>query len=27
MGRGDLTHAEWERVESFLPRGGARGGR
>ncbi|MFE2144213.1 IS5 family transposase [Streptomyces sp. NPDC059456] len=27
MGRGDLTNAEWERLESFLPRGGARGGR
>ncbi|MFF2433399.1 IS5 family transposase [Streptomyces sp. NPDC058107] len=27
MGRGDLTNAEWDRLESFLPRGGARGGR
>jgi transposase len=27
MGRGDLTNAEWERLESFLPRGGVRGGR
>ncbi|MFJ4633946.1 IS5 family transposase [Streptomyces sp. NPDC088847] len=27
MGRGDLTNAEWERLESFLPLGGARGGR
>ncbi|MFE5549963.1 IS5 family transposase, partial [Streptomyces sp. NPDC056534] len=27
MGRGDLTNAEWERLESFLPRGGTRGGR
>ena len=27
MGRGDLTNAEWERLESFLPRGGLRGGR
>lgn len=27
MGRGDLTNAEWHRLESFLPRGGARGGR
>ncbi|WP_425338101.1 IS5 family transposase [Streptomyces xanthophaeus] len=27
MGRGDLTNAEWERLESFLPPGGARGGR
>ncbi|WP_443333517.1 IS5 family transposase [Streptomyces sp. MJM1172] len=27
MGRGDLTKAEWDRLESFLPRGGARGGR
>ncbi|WP_331750207.1 IS5 family transposase [Streptomyces longwoodensis] len=26
MGRGDLTNAEWDRLES-LPRGGARGGR
>ena len=27
MGRGDLTNGEWDRLESFLPRGGARGGR
>ncbi|MFI6201947.1 IS5 family transposase [Streptomyces phaeochromogenes] len=27
MGHGDLTNAEWDRLESFLPRGGARGGR
>lgn len=27
MGRGDLTNAEWDRLEPFLPRGGARGGR
>ncbi|MDQ0795409.1 transposase [Streptomyces sp. B1I3] len=27
MGRGELTNAEWDRLESFLPRGGARGGR
>ncbi|WP_443061757.1 IS5 family transposase [Streptomyces sp. NBC_00455] len=27
MGRGDLTNAEWDRLASFLPRGGARGGR
>ncbi|MET8291652.1 IS5 family transposase [Streptomyces sp. NPDC005132] len=27
MGRGDLTNAEWDRLESFLPRLGARGGR
>ncbi|MFJ4152725.1 IS5 family transposase [Streptomyces galbus] len=27
MGRGDLTNAEWDRLELFLPRGGARGGR
>jgi len=27
MGRGDLTNAEWDRLESFLPCGGARGGR
>lgn len=27
MGRGDLTNAEWDRLESFLPRVGARGGR
>ncbi|MFF7925400.1 IS5 family transposase [Streptomyces mirabilis] len=27
MGRGDLTNAEWVRLESFLPRRGARGGR
>ncbi|MFF1715550.1 IS5 family transposase [Streptomyces sp. NPDC058268] len=27
MGRGDLTNAEWDRMVSFLPRGGARGGR
>ncbi len=27
MGRGDLTNAEWDRLESFLPSGGARGGR
>ncbi|WP_406458753.1 IS5 family transposase [Streptomyces sp. NBC_00876] len=27
MGRGDLTNAEWDRLESFLPPGGARGGR
>ncbi|MEU3128290.1 IS5 family transposase [Streptomyces sp. NPDC006874] len=27
MGRGDLTNAEWDRLESFLSRGGARGGR
>lgn len=27
VGRGDLTNAEWERLEPFLPRGGARGGR
>ncbi|MFC8193841.1 IS5 family transposase [Streptomyces sp. NPDC057298] len=27
MGRGDLTNAEWDRLESFLPRGGVRGGR
>ncbi|WP_399062982.1 IS5 family transposase [Streptomyces sp. BB1-1-1] len=27
MGRGDLTNAEWARLESFLPPGGARGGR
>lgn len=27
MGRGDLTNAEWDRLESFLPLGGARGGR
>ncbi|MFJ1998483.1 IS5 family transposase [Streptomyces asiaticus] len=27
MGCGDLTNAEWDRLESFLPRGGTRGGR
>ncbi|WP_435881688.1 IS5 family transposase [Streptomyces xanthochromogenes] len=27
MGRGDLTNAEWERLVSSLPSGGARGGR
>lgn len=27
MGRGDLTNAEWSRLELFLPPGGARGGR
>ncbi|MFE5909055.1 IS5 family transposase [Streptomyces wedmorensis] len=27
MGRGDLTNAEWERLESLLPCGGTRGGR
>jgi transposase len=27
MGRGDLTNAEWDRLESFLPASGARGGR
>ncbi|WP_414719056.1 IS5 family transposase [Streptomyces sp.] len=27
MGRGDLTNAEWDRLEAFLPRAGARGGR
>ncbi|WP_435879758.1 IS5 family transposase [Streptomyces flaveolus] len=27
MGRGDLTNAEWARLESLLPPGGARGGR
>ncbi|MFJ4806942.1 IS5 family transposase [Streptomyces murinus] len=27
MGRGDLTNGEWARLESFLPPGGARGGR
>ncbi|MEU2469359.1 IS5 family transposase [Streptomyces sp. NPDC012486] len=27
MGRGDLTNVEWDRLESFLPPGGARGGR
>ncbi|MGW8353301.1 IS5 family transposase [Streptomyces wedmorensis] len=27
MGRGDLTNAEWELLESFLPCGGTRGGR
>lgn len=27
MGRGDLTNAEWVRLESFLPRRRARGGR
>ncbi|WP_443064040.1 IS5 family transposase [Streptomyces sp. NBC_00376] len=27
MGRGDLTNAEWDRLESLLPRGGGRGGR
>ncbi|MFF8027154.1 IS5 family transposase [Streptomyces sp. NPDC007896] len=27
MGRGDLTNPEWDRLESFLPPGGARGGR
>ncbi|WP_456294054.1 IS5 family transposase [Streptomyces mirabilis] len=27
MGRGDLTNAEWDRLESFLSRGGVRGGR
>ncbi|MEU6847373.1 IS5 family transposase [Streptomyces sp. NPDC046716] len=27
MGRGDLTNAEWNRLESLLPRGGTRGGR
>ncbi|WP_424853622.1 IS5 family transposase [Streptomyces sp. SAI-170] len=27
MGRGDLTNAEWDRLKSFLPLGGARGGR
>ncbi|MET7552532.1 transposase, partial [Streptomyces sp. NPDC005500] len=27
MGRGDLTNAEWDRLESLLPRDGARGGR
>ncbi|WP_457786197.1 IS5 family transposase [[Kitasatospora] papulosa] len=27
MGRGDLTNTEWDRLESFLPPGGARGGR
>ncbi|WP_425282245.1 IS5 family transposase [Streptomyces subrutilus] len=27
MGRGDLTNAEWDRLVSFLPPGGARGGR
>jgi transposase len=26
-GRGDLTNAEWERLQPFLPRGGGRGGR
>jgi transposase len=26
-GRGDLTNAEWERLEPLLPVGGARGGR
>ncbi|WP_331751727.1 IS5 family transposase (plasmid) [Streptomyces sp. NBC_00723] len=27
MGRGDLTNAEWDQLESFLPPGGVRGGR
>lgn len=27
VGRGDLTTAEWERLEPLLPRGGVRGGR
>ncbi|WP_443063955.1 IS5 family transposase [Streptomyces sp. NBC_00376] len=27
MGRGDLTNAEWDQLESYLPPGGARGGR
>ncbi|MFI0967888.1 IS5 family transposase [Streptomyces sp. NPDC021080] len=27
MGRGDLTNAEWARLESLLPLGGVRGGR
>ncbi|GAA3419670.1 hypothetical protein GCM10018952_60090 [Streptosporangium vulgare] len=27
MGRGDLTNAEWERLEPLLPSGGMRGGR
>lgn len=27
MGGGGLTNAEWDRQQSFLPRGGARGGR
>lgn len=27
VGRGDLTNAEWGRLEPLLPRGGARGGR
>jgi transposase len=27
MGRGDLTNAEWERLEPLLPEGGRRGGR
>ena len=27
MGRGDPTNAEWDRLVSFLPPGGARGGR
>ncbi|MFK8906845.1 IS5 family transposase [Streptomyces sp. YS-3] len=27
MGRGDLTNAGWDRLESFLPAGGTRGGR
>lgn len=27
VGRGDLTSAEWERLEPLLPRGGSRGGR
>ena len=27
VGRGDLTNAEWERLQPLLPRGGARGGR
>uniref|UniRef100_UPI0040468BB8 transposase n=1 Tax=Streptomyces fradiae TaxID=1906 RepID=UPI0040468BB8 len=27
VGRGDPPDAEWERLEPFLPRGGARGGR
>lgn len=27
VGRGDLTNAEWGRLEPLLPRGGTRGGR
>lgn len=27
MGRGDLTNAEWERLQPLLPEGGQRGGR